>query len=275
MGAKYINPLLNIHEGGKYKKMIYINSYTFDTSINTLNGIDGIALRAYSVRKLNRLYTGYCMRVRNVSSVEVDIPFTDTNEINTAILSSHLAGGVGRVTIWYDQIGSNNLTNAVTNQPYIKLNAIGSKPSIWTNDASGFYLDMPNISTYTGGLSVTVLIKKGTQTNPYATVLGGSEFVNGVVMSYDIASNDSILYHQGTAYNNGVELSGSTDTSQVGYRTYTLNNIGQSWTSGRLFSRNPVQSQFCGEITEFIVWKNDLYNRLDAEDNIRTYYGHY
>lgn len=78
------------------------------------------ATAAYSLRKLRTDYTGACIRVRRSSdNTEQDIGFVG-NDLDTASLLSFVGAGNGFVTTWYDQQGSNNLTQAISSgQPQI------------------------------------------------------------------------------------------------------------------------------------------------------------
>lgn len=61
---------------------------------------------AYSVRKLRTAYTGSCMRVRNGSSVELDIGFDASGNLDESALLTHCGAGNGLVVKWYDQSGN-------------------------------------------------------------------------------------------------------------------------------------------------------------------------
>lgn len=61
---------------------------------------------AYSVRKLRTAYTGSCMRVLNESSVELDIGFDSSGNLDESTLITHCGGGDGFVVKWYDQSGN-------------------------------------------------------------------------------------------------------------------------------------------------------------------------
>ncbi len=76
---------------------------------------------AYSVRKLRTAYTGDCMRVRNGSSVELDIGFDGSGNLDESALLTHCGGGDGFVVKWYDQSGNGgDLEQSTTaNQPQI------------------------------------------------------------------------------------------------------------------------------------------------------------
>jgi len=79
---------------------------------------------AYSVRKLKTSYAGSCMRVRNDSSVELDIGFDGSGNLDTSALLTHCGSGNGRVVKWYDQSGNtNDATQSTTgNQAHIVFN---------------------------------------------------------------------------------------------------------------------------------------------------------
>ena len=61
---------------------------------------------AYSVRKLRTAYTGDCMRVRNDSTVELDIGFDASGNLDEPALLTHCGSGDGFVVKWYDQSGN-------------------------------------------------------------------------------------------------------------------------------------------------------------------------
>ena len=61
---------------------------------------------AYSVRKLRTAYTGSCMRVRNRFSVELDIGFDSSGNLDESALLTHCGANDGLVVKWYDQSGN-------------------------------------------------------------------------------------------------------------------------------------------------------------------------
>jgi len=96
-------------------------SATPDKLLDTYTG----AAAAYSVRKLDKDYTGYCMKVRRASDdAEADIGFDSNGDLDTAAIATHCGASAGYVSVWYDQanIGGtpNNATQSTTgNQPQI------------------------------------------------------------------------------------------------------------------------------------------------------------
>jgi len=89
-----------------------------DKLLDTYTG----AAAAYSVRKLDKDYTGNCMRIRRDSDdAETDIGFDSSGDLDTSAISSHGGSSACYVVTWYDQSGnSNNATQSTTaNQPQI------------------------------------------------------------------------------------------------------------------------------------------------------------
>jgi len=77
------------------------------------------AAAAYSLRKLDKDYTGSAIRVRRSNdNAEQDIGFTSSGDLDTASLKTFVgAGNNGFVTVWYDQSSSNkNIFNTTAAQ---------------------------------------------------------------------------------------------------------------------------------------------------------------
>lgn len=71
-----------------------------DKLLDTYTG----AAAAYSVRKLDKDYTGNCMRIRRDSDdAETDIGFDSSGDLDTAAIASHCGSANGYVVTWYDQ----------------------------------------------------------------------------------------------------------------------------------------------------------------------------
>ena len=62
---------------------------------------------AYSIRQVNQLYTGSCMKVRRDSdNVELDIDFDVNGNLDTVAIEDFCGSSEGRVSVWYDQSGN-------------------------------------------------------------------------------------------------------------------------------------------------------------------------
>jgi hypothetical protein len=99
-----------------------------------------------SLDKLDKNYTGFCIKVRRSSdNAEQDLGFVN-NELDTASLLDFVGSGNGFVSIIYDQVGSNNMTQTTANlQGQIVSNGsvitLGGKPCIIRSaDDNGGYL---------------------------------------------------------------------------------------------------------------------------------------
>jgi hypothetical protein len=89
-----------------------------DLLLDTYTG----AAAAYSVRKLDKDYTGYAMKVREDSGdTEADIGFDSSGNLDTSAIATHCGSANGYVVTWYDQSGNaNNATQSTAgNQPQI------------------------------------------------------------------------------------------------------------------------------------------------------------
>jgi len=88
-----------------------------DLFLDTYTG----AAAAYSVRKLDKDYTGSCMRIRRASDdAETDIGFDSNGDLDTAAIATHCGASAGYVSVWYDQANSNNATQSTASaQPQI------------------------------------------------------------------------------------------------------------------------------------------------------------
>lgn len=112
------------------------------------------AAAAYSVRLLDKDYTGFCMRVRRASdNTEEDIGFTVAGDLNTSALATFCTGTNGFVRTWYDQSGNaRNATQTTTsNQPKIYDSSTGvvllnSTPAL--DHASQFLTIASSTSTF-------------------------------------------------------------------------------------------------------------------------------
>jgi hypothetical protein len=93
-----------------------------------------------STRRLNRKYSGNCIRVRRSSdNTEQDIPFTQAGDLNQTSLLAFVGANNGFVVTWYDQSGNGlNVTQATAaSQPRIVnagvVDKLSGKPCIYFN----------------------------------------------------------------------------------------------------------------------------------------------
>ena len=105
---------------------------------------------AYSLRKLDKNYSGYAIKVRESGSGTLaDIGFDSNGDLDIAALTAHTTTNNGAVSIWYDQSGKGrNLQGsvlAVAEWPLIVsagvINTVNGKPSIYF-DGSLYHMDV-------------------------------------------------------------------------------------------------------------------------------------
>jgi len=148
-----------------------------------------------SLVKLRKEYSGFCIKVRRSSdNAELDIGFVN-NELDTASLLTFVGSGNGFVTIIYDQVGSNNMTQdrAVTQGQIVSngvVNLKGGKPCILrsANDNGGY------LSTYSpnDGATVKGFLYVGDNEGKQSAMYGSnnSEADQGLMCSESSSSAD-------------------------------------------------------------------------------------
>ena len=98
-----------------------------DLLLDTYTGADA----AYSVRKLDKDYTGYCMKVRRASDdAEADIGFDSNGDLDTAAIATHAGASAAYCSVWYDQSGNSH--NATQSTPSLQPQ-IYNGTSVFTN----------------------------------------------------------------------------------------------------------------------------------------------
>ena len=260
-----------------------------------LNDYPG-AEAAYSLRKLDRNYTGNAIRIREDSgNTETDIGFTTGGDLDTAAIASHCGANNGYVVTFYDQSGnSNDLTNSTAaNQPRIYNGTthatLGSRAAIeWVN-GQNYWLDC----TFASLLSQPATYFAAAR---YNGVSGQQEYLfDGV----DATNRQALLHHSGTDKwfpFAGATNYGSVDTtaglrllvclfdgsSSVFRKNGTQDaagNFGSNSSSGiSLGTAYVTGSDFNWDdvIAEFIVYGSDQSSNFSGiESNINTYYSIY
>jgi hypothetical protein len=124
---------------------------------------------AYGLRKLTRLYTGFCIRVRRSSDDAIlNIGFDSQGNLDTATLLAFIGNSNGFADTWYDQSGNNkNVVQATAaSQPQIVtagvLNTENGKPTLVFDGVDDFFASSSNINL-TSGYSVNFVSKNATR----------------------------------------------------------------------------------------------------------------
>lgn len=255
------------------------------------------AAAAYSLRKLDKDYTGAAIRVRKdtTGQPEQDIGFTASGDLDTVGLKSFLNARNGFVTTWYDQSGqSRNATQSTqANQPRIALNGVidrqGTRPTILFDGSN----DRMNITAFSGSENYSLYyVQKRNSSGVRGVYLAGNSAQGGPNFVHWSDNNIYLQYFRSTqGYYKSVSDNTSTFNLLEGYvnntplhRVYKNNSqltlSGElsftginEWNSIGLYSNGNLPN---GTQSEIILYSSDqLSNRSGIASNINTYYSIY
>ena len=159
------------------------------------------ATAAYGLRRLRAAYTGNAIEVTNGSTTQ-DIGFDSNGDLNQSALETYASGAEVKVSKWYDQANSNNLSQT----------SDAARPTI--TDSSG------NMLTLNGKPAMKLA---GAQSLPAASNLNANVNVNELVAAWVGSVN------QLTAGNNMVSHWASSTGSQVFQVQFTASNDNLRW----------------------------------------------
>ena len=253
-------------------------STSADKLLDTYTG----AAAAYSVRKLDKDYTGSCMRIREDSGdTETDIGFDSSGDLDTASIASHCGSANGYVVTWYDQSGNaNNATQSTAgNQPQIyngtAIETEGSLPALTDNGSGGtLTMNVPALGTATNTLSIFSVVTPNdgrsmvyNQSGYVASESGGKL---SIYMGSFISGTNVTIAQRLQTY-----LLGSTDN---GYINGTLNVSGDAGSSTVAGSAGIIGGQSANfrdlaAMQEIIFYLSDQSsNRTGIETDINDYF---
>jgi hypothetical protein len=247
------------------------------------------AAAAYSVRKLDKDYSGSCMRIRRASDdAETDIGFDGNGNLDTSAISTYGGASACFVTTWYDQSGnSNNATQSTAgNQPQIYNGTAviteNSKPALdfdgstdyfdigWTQSASNYSLHAVTKNTATDSFlfdSTTgrlVFDGRGGTRGVYFDGSWKGTMHSGT--SQQLQSIYAISPSSGQSYVDGSQI--NTGLS------YTQKAIGDATVLGGEKSGSTLL--FNGTMQEWILYASDqTTNRTGIESDMNTYFSIY
>jgi len=253
-----------------------------DLLLDTYTG----AAAAYSVRKLDKDYTGSCMRVREASGdTETDIGFDGSGNLDTSAIATHCGSANGYVVTWYDQSGnSNNATQSTASlQPQIYNGTAviteNGKPAIdWAGNKQ-----LPTPLSGTGGSPAFTSFHVATIHSGGPAILmattSTSFYASGV--NGDSGNPTSTQYRPATYYGNGSLISSATradiynNHSSQGLLTVQYTGNGNTYQLGY------ISSGFANfNCQECIIYHSDqtsspTNNRTGIESDINTYFSIY
>jgi hypothetical protein len=255
------------------------------------------AAAAYSLRKLDKDYTGNAIRVRRSNdNSEQDIGFTSGGDLDTASLKTFVGANSGFVTTWYDQSGNarNATQTTAANQPRVvnagTVQRQGNRPTVFF-DGSNDYFDITafltnqNISLY--------YVQKRRTSSVTGVYLGGNSssgggplfvhfFDNNIYFQYPrtsfwyykSSSNNTSAFNLLEGYTNGV-------TQNIYLNNNTLSLSSEISFSPAIVSWNSIGRYSNGNFSdgigsEIILYHSDqLSNRNGISTNINTYFSIY
>jgi hypothetical protein len=168
-----------------------------------LDLISVIVSAAYGLRRLRRLYTGFCIRVRRSSdNAQLDIGFDSQGNLDILALLAFIGTGSGFVTIWYDQSGNGRNATQTTagSQPRIVnagvLDIANGKPAIRFNGSNWFF---SGVSLPLSQLTLSSVLNDVTQAGDIRYSIGtdtGSPESGGrgIFSSFQSSANKSVGY---------------------------------------------------------------------------------
>jgi len=244
------------------------------------------AAAAYSVRKLDKDYTGSCMRVRRSSDEATqDIGFDSNGDLDTSALATFVGDAYGYCTIWYDQSG--NGVNAVQSTAadqmmvYDRVAAAviteNGKPALQHGTVNGGL----DVVGFTGGTDATVLAVMADTVTEAIPVIS---LASGVPYLFRAQNSQTNSAYRGFGTSPNSFLNGVEDTSLTNGEVFAAFGSAQGlvigigstsgWT-GSTFFLGWSQAQLFQEV---IFWNSDqdtAGNITGIQNNVNTYFSIY
>jgi hypothetical protein len=265
---------------------------------------------AYSLRKLDKDYTGSAIRIRKdtTGQPEQDIGFVN-NELDTSSLKSFLNARSGFVVRWYDQSGNGYDVGQSTqaNQPRIALNGVidrqNGKVTLVFDGSNDALTNSTNLNI-SGDIteSVFITIKQNSTSGLQAFFShGGNVSLNAFALWSNLRStNQYEIGYVGNDYRTDkstntnfqlvslIKTAGAINTTtNIWFNNVQAADRGGSSTStpniansGLNICRNvlasPTIANTNANLSEFVLYTlNQTSNRSGIESNINLYYGIY
>jgi hypothetical protein len=255
------------------------------------------AAAAYSLRKLDKDYTGAAIRVReSAGNTESDIGFDSNGNLDTVALKNFVGANNGFVVTWYNQadssgvFGVRNVTQSTAaNQPRIVnagvIDRDGSWPCVRANDGTdALIINGTGVGVLAYSTVVSVVKVNTQQTINYFMGDGNTGlYYNGSLAGVDglggfdnfnlrTTSGEDLNRHLGWFNLSGGNLLVARDGgSEINTGTFST-----GVRFGRLMGRNSANLNLFGNCQEVVLWTNSqTSNKSGIESNINGYYNVY
>lgn len=247
---------------------------------------------AYSVRKVNCSYTGYCLKVRRSSdNTESDIGFL-SNALDQTALLAFVGAGNGYVSKIYDQSGNGNdaVQTTTGSQPILVtsgvVNTSNSLPAIYF-DGSDDYMNISTPVSASYSWTSFMVQRRGTNSD-VSMFLGGSNVLPFTpLLSTDgnvyIGNAHNTYYYTALVSTSTCVLTGLT-TGTSTYKIYHNNSDLGSLSPG--YSSSAANFSYIGwqqgyafskaYLSEVIFYSSDKTSDVSGiNSNINSYYSIY
>jgi hypothetical protein len=265
------------------------------------------AAAAYSLRKLDKDYTGNAIRVRRSNdNSEQDIGFVG-NDLDTASLKTFVGANNGFVTTWYDQSSSNNLTQTTATRQARIINAgvidrQSGRPVVFFDGNDNLFTSADITHTDYSVFSAVYFRTAATainivgdlyRSNGVSNIIrfGGNvtaSFTNERIVLYNAESGvkgfaytaadiaiGSYVYSILYTYINTLSIYQNATNLTLQNVAFTASNYPKSFRvlGGGTTTTNGT---YASNVFEFILYTSDQSsNRSGIETNINSYYGIY
>jgi hypothetical protein len=279
------------------------SSYTFlitykETQNLLLDTYPGAAA-AYSLRKLDKDYTGYAIRVReSAGNTLADIGFDASGNLDTTALLAHTGPASGYVHTWYDQSGNNNNATQGTNanQPLIVSSGSvitnGTRAAIEWDGTSQRLQNASEIMTGSALCLIGVMQSDSTSGTRMWVDQSGSNYGGALYQStaYDAfarfgaayvgltnitttITTYALFFANWVSGNSKAHINGTEEDSN----TTVFSGSGNTGVAFCIGNDSQATSRAAdGKLQEIIVYDSDQSsNRTGIESNINTYYSIY
>lgn len=278
------------------KKVSGVTLATFTGLLDSYSG----AGAAYSVRKLDKDYAGYCMRIKRLSdNTTLDVGFTTSGDLDESAITTFCSGSVdATVVIWYDQSGNgfdlvpdsdnntllicdNGVVLTKNSRPTISTLGDELKCTLSTEDLFGInvsYMEGVFTNETTSGSSLIFTDDLLLSTLGYVDLGGGAvpTGMKNLVTNYvygtgaPTANTQYIFEYGQISSSNSILYVNGTNAETTDVST-AQDPTGAGSTTFRLGGLS--NSLPCESVQEYICWPLDLSSsRASIYTNISTYF---